>query len=439
MNDLLSAVASEESAQLTSEQREDLPWAVRTGGEEIGTDDDDLDHKVEEGNNIITNIEQPDTGDRDHSSSSSASVPQSDTQSRLRRRQLEMLAPLLDRLGRTLIDAAPHVSSLAQSLQDSDTEESISTNEAVATAEPVNENPSTLGGLLSLLGRDRQRRSSSTPADAPPIGATEQSWPVDPDYVDFATGPVNTTRGEVRSGPRSRSSSDDMAGLLGSYLAAASLGLTSSGDSDGNGDNASNILSLSRLLRDRGSGGSNGGGIDIHIHAVVTSPGMAPTTIGAGGGEVATGEALGFTGLPATTMINNAGSPRMSLRGNGSSLLRMRQTPIVMEEDEDLGLFDELYSENPAPVDPNSSPEPGSEVTNDGAPDADLLRRLSGTSRSQSSPNISRDDPITASPNRRIARSRSGEAVSRSSAASPGLRRGSMLGRLFRRGRRSNG
>ena len=67
------------------------------------------------------------------------------------------------------------------------------------------------------------------------------------DHKDFASGIVNTSRGEVRSGPRNRASQqDNVASLLGTYLAAASLGSTASS----NGEKGSGATSsLARLLQ----------------------------------------------------------------------------------------------------------------------------------------------------------------------------------------------
>lgn len=329
-----------------------------------------------------------------------AVVPEAGQQ--LTRRQLEALAPLLDRLGRTLVDAAPHVASLAASM----TAEEASPGESSSGLSSIEERNSTLGGFFSLLNRDRRRsgasseeatvvseedsgrspavasrrRLSSTGIGSSPSVAstgvnsiapnemqgasTQEPCPpvhIDPDFVDFATGVVNTTRGEVRSGPRGRrGQSDEFAGLLGAYLAAASLAgaIGDSDDADGN----DNLTGLARLLRDRGTGT---GGIDIHIHAVVTAPsGMGAGTVGTiGGGGLNLLSPVG--GITATNINETApGTPNDNLTSTFGSLFSSsrRQSPSASQSavptfqrnDDDLGIFEELYSETPEPINPSS-------------------------------------------------------------------------------------
>jgi hypothetical protein len=303
--------------------------------------------------------------------------PQQQRTPRDQRLALQALAPLLDRLGRTLVDVAPHVASLAAAQNEQP--------EEPAPLDTIDEHPSSLGGLLSMLSRDRRRNSLASSQAVASLSTTTEPTiqttasladqqtvtshadvsseiSIDPDYTDFASGMVNTTRGEVRTGPRSRaaSSSDELSSLLGAYLAAASL----SGDDDSN----SNLQLLSRLLRDRGAGGEggNGGGIDIHIHAVVTTPGMvAPnaggvpggggTTIGGGataglGGATGLGALLAGLGGGATTTTAPTGTPATTLADDLNflqntrrpSVLRLRTPAVLQQQDDDLGIFSEL-------------------------------------------------------------------------------------------------
>lgn len=490
INDLLSAVAEEEAAQLGTAQQDSLPWTVRRNTVSTPDDDDDASDgtdgtdddiytdadNMEDGPEVVkeeandhdddddeANDDEDDELDDlpplmavdpcgDHSNSSNTSSCANHL-SRVRRRQLELLAPLLDRLGRTLIDVAPHVASLAAAGQENDSEESVATNEAVVVPETTTEeNPSTLGGLLSLLSRERRRRPNNNNENTPatnPEPTPEPTWPVDPDYVDFATGSVNTTRGEVRSGPRSRNNNnDDVAGLLGAYLAATSLGLNSDGGDSGGDDNASNILGLGRLLRERGAGGGgSGAGIDIHIHAVVTAPGMSPTG-GTGGLGFAT--LGGGTGTLGTTGLRNSLTPGRRTSGSSiSSRLRNNSQSLLQHHDDD-GLFSELYSENPTPVDPNGSPEPDSRERSGGSDnnrhhnrhttsssDGDFLSRLTHPRSSQSSTptRSSRTSSSAASPSR-VSRTSSDGSSRRNSHNNSSPRRSSMIGRLFRRSRR---
>jgi Ubiquitin family len=295
---------------------------------------------------------------------------------------LELLAPFLDRLGRTLVDAAPHVLALADAMgQESDDAEE---EEEEPDPSPP---PSTLGGLLSLLSvRDRGNRhgsvassnaavpsvvsdvevslASSTTGE-PAAHADEEEEEIeeeedvaaaslDPDLRDFSTGVVNTTRGDSRN--RSRSTDDTTASLLGAYLAAMSLSDSGSGVTEG----------LGRLLRGNGTGG-----IDIHIHAVVTAPGLE--------GAIGLAALTGGTAIPVATPVVNAtvanaspsgglsglfggGSPRES-RSRGVSVRRARTTaadnslmpPSMDSPEEDSDLFAELYSETPEPINPNGT------------------------------------------------------------------------------------
>lgn len=338
--------------------------------------------------------------------------PRARSSRRSRQRDLEALAPLLDRLGRTLTDAAPHVAAMATAIDPEDASES--------ELETIEEQPSTLGGLLSMLSRDRRRHGSVASSNAAvPSGDVsasiassttggnehgttaedeeEEATVVDPDHRDFATGFVNTNRGDVRTGARSTSSpsgSVDVASLLGAYLSAASLGgLTSVGMDDSDGAEG-----LGRLLRERGNGG---GGIDIHIHAVVTAPGLdgamglAALTGGGGGvGGAAFPLALPFT---ATAIAGNTGAlgslfgtrdPQSARRG----LRRLRSSNASATQpdnnDDDSGIFAELYSDSPEPINPNgpsnTSPSSASVVSPPRDVDTDSVTSTSSLRRSRS-------------------------------------------------------
>lgn len=364
------------------------------------------------------------------------------------RQELEALAPLLDRLGRVLIDAAPQVLALADTVgQEDDDDEDVDENHlenSLGDTEPHETPPATntLGGLLSLLNRDRRGggrgsvasgsnvalpsvvsdveistvASSSTtttdvvvhptePSSTTNLGANNILDPdddaddndeeevcdgnggtteyIDPDYRDFAAGLINTSRGDVRStngggsSRRASSSDDGTTSLLGAYLAAMSLGgiaSISAGDRD-DGDGGTGVAEgWGRIFRDRGSGS---GGIDIHIHAVVTAPGLDGAigfaALAGGGGGVAVPVATPITGQATTTNGTNgalgnlvegstvhrrAGSRRfrsMSATTPDTTIdehLLVGETTIVEEEDSDL--FADLYSETPDPINPNN-------------------------------------------------------------------------------------
>ncbi|KAL3931288.1 MAG: hypothetical protein SGBAC_011379 [Bacillariaceae sp.] len=345
------------------------------------------------------------------------------------RRQLQNLAPLLDRLGRTLTDAAPHVAALADSLPstrivESNTATAEDNDDDSTPDSPPDLNmnmnsdePPTTGGLLSLWNRER-RNQNVHPDEVRSGFLTDED--LDPDYVDFASGVVNTSRGEVRAGPRSRPQNDDVASLLGAYLAAASLSNAVGGDDNSNeeGGIGAGPQSLGSILRERGNGGGgSSGGIDIHIHAVVTTPGGG----GGGGGGGGLGlAALGGGPIPTATVIGSGNGGGGSTGGDGTgrtnlfssraftasrdrasrgpSILRSRHshaapTVPVSEEIEDTSLFSELYSENPEPVDPNGSPAPdarrASRPPTQDDEDTDFIRRIAALNEGDENENAS--------------------------------------------------
>jgi len=282
------------------------------------------------------------------------------------RRQLESLAPLIDRLGRTLTDAAPHVAALAASMPEeksplTDASKSHTQEEDVNTQQDDNISSSSgSGGLLSLLSRESRRRtrlsnnngeeSASTSASSGGLGsAADDEDRINPDHVDFVNGMVNTFRGEDRNTRRERS--EDGTSLLGAYLAAASLSNLANGGGSGGSDNndAGTPVSGVRLRPGNGgsgsTGGGGGGGIDIHIHAIVTGPGVGPNGMGLA--------MLGGGGGGGLTTASPLRSPTITRNSEAIPPL----TPITPPSDnnDDMDLFSDLYSENPQPVDPHGT------------------------------------------------------------------------------------
>jgi hypothetical protein len=327
----------------------DLPWMARCA-EEDKDDDHSNEATAHEPEHATRNDDLPSTTCNERNLYSQG--------------ELRNLATLLDRLGRTLTDVAPHIASVAGSLP---AEEHTNNNDSASEQQnaPVateSYESAPLGGLLSLWSRERERarRNTDDQENATTARPTTFAATVDPDHIDFASGIVNTTRGEVRSGPRNRAShQDDVASLLGTYLAAASLGSAIGGSNDDT--NASGATSsLARLLQ-RGSGGVSGdNGIDIHIHAIVTAPGVSP-----GGMGIAT---LSSGGGSPTATLGGARSlfsaNRNSLRSDGGILrsgASMASNNFVepTNEEDYSDLFSELYSESPTPIDPNGSPVRG--------------------------------------------------------------------------------
>lgn len=258
------------------------------------------------------------------------------------KKQIQALIPLLDRLGRTLIDSTPHLAAYAASLPDEQLPEPQRTapgeSNVVIVNEDVDERAAqsirSIGSIFSLMPLGLQTVSERAPSPSEPDAIDEGLALLDPDYADFVNATVNTTRGGVRRRGSDRSSSDE-AGLLGAYLAAASLSSLTN-DEDGEGSSIGGLAGLGRLIRQRETGGIGGGGIDIHIHAIVTGP--------ANGG--ATG--MAFLGEPLVA------SPRPTLfssHSRRSGITEPRILPVVPIDDDELGIFSDLYSENPAPID----------------------------------------------------------------------------------------
>eukprot|EP01083_Nonionella_stella_P081208 223575_1 len=349
---------------------------------------------------------------------------------KINKQKLEALAPLLDRLGRVLIDFAPHVASIAESIPDrpvdvpSENEELEDvidgTEEASSGETPTVASSNSLVSLRPIWSSSRDV-SDSTPLlspaaqNSPPRG--NETVDIDPDYVDFVNGFINNPS-RPESSPRRtvrRANSDSFgSSLLSAFLASTGAGNT---NEDGNED-GSRIV---RLGSGGNAGGGNGtGGIDIHIHAIVTGPGGGIT------GPVGLEGLAGLMPPPTTTSPTNNNS--------GLDASAVRPTAAVDDED-DLGLFSDLYAEEGARspnVDTEIEIEDDEEDNN-----ADALPNLlsddaaSGiTSASVDSTPLQHDtrDPNIQRPS------------SRNSTSSNGSRRGQMLGRIFRRAlnRRSN-
>lgn len=347
--------------------KSDLPWMARKSGDGNATrtnSDENLPSVYDESNGgreaeHASNIDFRTSEEEPRSSESGRNH---DVRALYSQGELRNLATLFDRLGRTLTDVAPHIASAAASLPAQEPANSLSNDEQNASANTQSSNSfevdtssAPLGGLLSLWSRERERaRRNNSNEENTTTRPIAPSAPVDPDHIDFASGIVNTTRGEVRSGPRSRAShQDDVASLLGTYLAAASLGsAVSSNDENGSGATSS----LARLLQRGAGGGSGDNGIDIHIHAIVTAPGVSP-----GGMGIAT---LTSGGSSPTATLGGArnilSSNRSSIRADGGILrtgTSLSSNVVEPPDEEDYNdLFSELYSESPTPIDPNGSP-----------------------------------------------------------------------------------
>mmetsp|Transcript_7993 Transcript_7993/g.20034 ORF Transcript_7993/g.20034 Transcript_7993/m.20034 type:complete len:705 (+) Transcript_7993:1-2115(+) len=447
VTNLLGEMADQQQVGDGTDQRhrrveENLPWLVSSNDRvDVGPtllDEDDDDELMDlPAYNVVEPCDETDEDDIDVdrnaldisavSATSEPSPRSSDSRPMYTQRGMRNLATMLDRLGRTLTDAAPHVAAVAASIPDTTISSSSpqggsGLSDAANTAAEQDHSSTPLGGILSLWSSSRERRRQSGAAVGGSLEGPQEAARIDPDHIDYANGLVNTTRGEVRSGPRNRSSNDDLATLLGSYLAAMSLNSLVNGDSDGG--------NLGALLR--GSTGPNGGGaagrgeggeLAIHIQAVFTSPGN-PGGTGVAGGGAGAGAVVGGGGVVPATAAPVGGTRGLfsSVRSGRSSLLRSRSnqlpTDSAVNNDDDESLFSDLYSENPAPIDPN---------TDNGLTPSPSSRSSEGNRSSFGGAPIS--NSTEASAQNSLSRRRS----SRQSGRRSSDRRGSGLFRVFRR------
>lgn len=263
--------------------------------------------------------------------------------SRLDSCQLRRLAPLIDRLGRTLTDAAPHIAALADSLPQPVVEV---TNTPVNPFNLLEEVPgqSPAARVRAMNEWAMNIRSGGNSSNSNRVDNVDERSD-DPDLSDFINGMVNTTRGVNRN---DRDSNRDplVSGLLSSYLSSQTgLGLGAGPDASTDADNP-----VGRLLRMGGGGGTTGGtgaaggpGIDIHIHAVVTGPGM--NNIGALGGL-----GMGTTATPLLSILRNGNSSTNSSATNRGGGTNPQIAGDQAGNEDDMDLFSELYSESPTPL-----------------------------------------------------------------------------------------
>ncbi len=281
--------------------------------------------------------------------------------------QLRQLAPLLDRLGRTLTDAAPHVAALADSLPQQTVPPSSNAGSGIdvrtsndLTDEEADHSQTLVGRASHLyFGIGDNNTEETTGIEAPfcehdrVVVHEETTSIIDPDLTDYINGMVNTARtfGGTGSGRNSNrdSTNTEQSGssLQASYL--ASMGGGGGGSADRNrfgarthsiGNNSPRVMRMGGANGGtRGSGLGGGPGIDIHIHAIVTGPGM--------------GGIGGLGGFPFDSFGVGNIMPTVLPRSNHNHLFSAAAataaaSPTINNDDADL--FSELYSESPDPV-----------------------------------------------------------------------------------------
>merc|ERR1712238_478766 len=330
----------------------------------------------------------------------------------LSKRRLEALAPLLDRLGRVLTDAAPHVAALAENLpsklRENENSEKVKSNieevnnydEEVDRKKDIEEdsekdfeedsekdheedsekdneqdNEENSEGNRSLRPSwvNNNDESALTPLlsnDAENSIDCEESIEGDegnPDHIDFVNGFINVSshdprriRGSSAEGPLNVGDNNTSLGSsLLSYLASGNAGNNDGTIEDGSEQEGPRVLRLTRGSGGGGGGGggngigsgtNNGGGIDIHIHAIVTGPG------GGGAGLGGISDLAGILNGTATpiSMPSPAPTPIQSVSLLPSGEAEQR-SPVTPEDEDDLGLFSDLYSVTPRSIDSTRS------------------------------------------------------------------------------------
>lgn len=252
------------------------------------------------------------------------------------RSDVHILAALFDRLGRTLIDLAPHVVSLATTFPDH-------TSSGIAAEEGSKKLPSSF-----TTSNAEQSSTSSSQISASPVlfhpGVADTQQP--DENIDYVSGLVHTrvatsssstyisgaNSGSVRSG-RDRAAA--IAAFLentgtSDYSSSSAGTVDASEDNEETNTNSDGSIFPESLARLIAGSGSDGGGIDIHIHAVVT-PGFLP-----GGGLLFGGLTGADVGATSTTDVTT-----LSPISEAAEL----SSTVQVQNDEDMGLFDELYGE----------------------------------------------------------------------------------------------
>merc|ERR1712238_486038 len=329
-------------------------------------------------------VKKEDESDTDPSSNE---LPSTELEN-LSKRRLEALAPLLDRLGRVLTDAAPHVAALAEhlpsKLRENENSEKVKSNieevnnddEEVDRKNDIEEdNEENSEGNRSLRPSwvNNNDESALTPLlsnDAENSIDCEESIESDegnPDHIDFVNGFINVSshdprriRGSSAEGPLNVGDNNTSLGSsLLSYLASGNAGNNDGTIEDGSEQEGPRVLRLTRGSGGGGGGGggngigsgtNNGGGIDIHIHAIVTGPG------GGGAGLGGISDLAGILNGTATpiSMPSPAPTPIQSVSLLPSGEAEQR-SPVTPEDEDDLGLFSDLYSVTPRSIDSTRS------------------------------------------------------------------------------------
>jgi hypothetical protein len=421
-----------------------LPWKYashhhnQSNNKRKKSDDDTDNHEAEK-------CDDDDTENEDNLKNTITTATTTNTKKKMNKRKLEALAPLLDRLGRVLIDVAPHVAASAENL------------------------PLDSSFIADTLGEDNTEMTSDDPVAPKPstsvaAASTTALPPVDPDHEDFVNGFINVSRVNGTIPRRNRSRNYDLrnnrddnslesslrAVLGGGAGGGSSTTRNGSNTGDSNTSRQGGPTRVVRMVGGNGEGNSGGGlGIDILIHATVTGPGGLTSIPGLDGLAGLMGSTTNLN--PSNTMPTNSSSVP-----ENAAMMNASIANADVDED-DMGIFSDLYSDNPDPStttrrtesqgEEATNPIGSNDITNSTNPeypvddntaeidDVTLPRFFDAIATSHTGLNPSsppRTDASTAMETNSVRPS------SQSSTASGGQRRSNILGRLFRRSANRN-
>jgi hypothetical protein len=287
----------------------------------------------------------------------------------------------LDRLGRILIDAAPHVATFADSLPDpppqipsQEVDKSLERMEHVEehcedhdgdAEENANARAGEEGGVNELESRELRPSWSQSHSVVPSLfesdsddvtgrSENENNASTNPDYVDFVHGFINhRNTGSPRRGAQTRNRSEGGSigsTLLSGFLASALRGDPEERNRNGNNNNGPRVVRVGG----NGNGGpaGNPSGIDIHIHAIVTGGNGAEATPDFN--NIANLMSRAETAFPRPSTGADAGNNDNATSNANANANAAPSAPSTDEED--MGLFENLYSENPATEPNNDDP-----------------------------------------------------------------------------------
>jgi hypothetical protein len=295
--------------------------------------------------------------------------------------RLNALGPLLDRVGRVCVSLAPHVSVMGEDYPVEKDHADDTSSAAHSHREDKEEINDKIDAPLGRSQEEEEEEGVSNGEDEDDLFSTNvQSgltsdlsndgggwWDAEPDMADYSNAIVNDSPPIERSPARSSTPRNQNRGggsssladnITSALLAAALVNSASTGGggrggtgigataaargaqpNNGNGAGGPRLINLGSGNVMRGGPGL-GSGIDIHVTMLVSS--------GGGGGTVGAGAGAGLGGVSAQHVAST----------NNALMTPTAAAPYpsVGNDEQDDGLFDELYTETPSPVAWDRSP-----------------------------------------------------------------------------------